>query len=184
MADARVQLEAQTQAYQQLQKGACRASPRSRGVSRPADLSRAEQARGQCAQQLSENDLVMQARRALAARRGPEAAQELERLDEEASVYKLVGPVLVKQDLVEARSNVSKRLEFIRNERRAPARARGAAAVLSAAAASGWPRRSPRWRPKWSPHEKRRARARARRRCDAQPPPQIVRLRQRLAAAV
>jgi prefoldin beta subunit len=31
-------------------------------------------------------------------------------------VFKLIGPVLVKQDLVEAKSNVGKRLEFIGNE--------------------------------------------------------------------
>jgi prefoldin beta subunit len=31
-------------------------------------------------------------------------------------VYKLIGPVLIKQDLVEAKSNVEKRLEFIQNE--------------------------------------------------------------------
>jgi prefoldin beta subunit len=31
-------------------------------------------------------------------------------------VFKLVGPVLVKQDQAEAKSNVDKRLEFIRGE--------------------------------------------------------------------
>ena len=31
-------------------------------------------------------------------------------------MYKLIGPVLIKQDLVEAKSNVQKRLEFIQNE--------------------------------------------------------------------
>jgi len=31
-------------------------------------------------------------------------------------VYKLIGPVLVKQDQVEAKSNVETRLEFIRSE--------------------------------------------------------------------
>jgi prefoldin beta subunit len=43
-------------------------------------------------------------------------SQELEKLDEDANVYKLIGPVLIKQDLVEAKSNVGKRLEFISNE--------------------------------------------------------------------
>ena len=38
-------------------------------------------------------------------------------LEPEASVFKLVGPVLVKQDLVEARANVGKRLEYITAER-------------------------------------------------------------------
>lgn len=37
-------------------------------------------------------------------------------LDEDANVYKLVGPVLVKQDPVEAKANVSKRLDFINGE--------------------------------------------------------------------
>lgn len=44
------------------------------------------------------------------------ARQELELLDDEANVYKLVGPALIKQDLVEAKSNVSKRVEYIQNE--------------------------------------------------------------------
>ncbi|OQS06724.1 hypothetical protein THRCLA_20302 [Thraustotheca clavata] len=42
--------------------------------------------------------------------------QELDLLDDNAKVYKLVGPVLLKQDTSEAKSNVSKRLEFIQNE--------------------------------------------------------------------
>lgn len=46
--------------------------------------------------------------------------QELELLDDEANVYKLVGPALIKQDLVEAKSNVSKRVEYIKNEMYVP----------------------------------------------------------------
>lgn len=42
--------------------------------------------------------------------------QELEKLEDDANVFKLIGPVLIKQDLVEAKSNVGKRLEFISNE--------------------------------------------------------------------
>lgn len=42
--------------------------------------------------------------------------QELDVLEEDAAVYKLVGPMLIKQDLVEAKSNVSKRLEYIGGE--------------------------------------------------------------------
>lgn len=37
-------------------------------------------------------------------------------LDEEANVYKLIGPALIKQDPVEAKSNVETRLELIRSE--------------------------------------------------------------------
>jgi prefoldin beta subunit len=39
--------------------------------------------------------------------------QELELLDDDAKVYKQIGPALVHQDHMEATSNVSKRLEFI-----------------------------------------------------------------------
>jgi hypothetical protein len=39
--------------------------------------------------------------------------QELKLLSEDANVYKMIGPVLVRQDTLEARSNVDKRLEFI-----------------------------------------------------------------------
>lgn len=37
-------------------------------------------------------------------------------LDEESNIYKLIGPVFVRQDLVEATSNVKKRLEYIGSE--------------------------------------------------------------------
>ncbi|KAL5666257.1 hypothetical protein ACJX0J_026365, partial [Zea mays] len=39
--------------------------------------------------------------------------EELELLSDGANVYKLIGPVLVKQDLVEAKANVKKRIEYI-----------------------------------------------------------------------
>ena len=42
--------------------------------------------------------------------------QEFKLLEDDASVFKLVGPVLVKQDLQEARSNVGKRIEYIKEE--------------------------------------------------------------------
>merc|ERR1740117_1685913 len=41
---------------------------------------------------------------------------EFKLLEEDASVFKLVGPVLVKQDLQEARANIQKRMEFIKIE--------------------------------------------------------------------
>lgn len=37
-------------------------------------------------------------------------------LEDDNDVFKLVGPVLVKQDRMEAQSNVDKRLNFISNE--------------------------------------------------------------------
>lgn len=41
---------------------------------------------------------------------------ELELIKKDAQVYKLIGPVLVKQDLEEARQNVTKRMEYISKE--------------------------------------------------------------------
>lgn len=58
-------------------------------------------ARQQAQQQLSENEMVL---------------KELEILEDDAKVYKLTGPVLIKQDLSEARGNVEKRLDYIRAE--------------------------------------------------------------------
>ena len=46
----------------------------------------------------------------------PLCMQELELASEDAKVYKLIGPTLIKQDPVEAKSNVNKRLEFIQGE--------------------------------------------------------------------
>ena len=42
--------------------------------------------------------------------------EELGRLDEGADVYKLIGPVLVKQDLGEVKMNVKNRLALITKE--------------------------------------------------------------------
>ncbi|KAB2600405.1 hypothetical protein D8674_010676 [Pyrus ussuriensis x Pyrus communis] len=41
---------------------------------------------------------------------------ELDLLSEEANVFKLIGPVLVKQDLAEGKANVQKRIEYISEE--------------------------------------------------------------------
>lgn len=37
-------------------------------------------------------------------------------MNEDANVYKLIGPVLVKQDMAEANANVKKRIEYISAE--------------------------------------------------------------------
>lgn len=42
--------------------------------------------------------------------------QELDLLDGSNTVFKLIGPVLVKQDLDEAKATVAKRLEYINGE--------------------------------------------------------------------
>ena len=42
--------------------------------------------------------------------------KELDRLEDGAEVYKLIGPVLVRQELTEAKQNVQKRIDYIRKE--------------------------------------------------------------------
>jgi hypothetical protein len=42
--------------------------------------------------------------------------QELALLDDSSTVYKLIGPAMIKQDLMEANTNVAKRLEYIQGE--------------------------------------------------------------------
>lgn len=42
--------------------------------------------------------------------------QELKLLDDDANVFKAVGPVLVRQDLMEARTNVTNRLDYIKKD--------------------------------------------------------------------
>jgi prefoldin beta subunit len=42
--------------------------------------------------------------------------QEFSQLDSSNTVYKLIGPVLVKQDQADAKANVETRLEYIRSE--------------------------------------------------------------------
>ena len=43
-------------------------------------------------------------------------SQELAKLKKENAVYKLIGPVLVKQEQAEARADVDRRLAFIKSE--------------------------------------------------------------------
>jgi prefoldin beta subunit len=95
-----------------------------------ADTQKSLRARQQFMQQMHENDMVLKVgrqqisaqRSRFASRPGREAylaaaaAQELELLEDDAVVYKAIGPALVKQDPMEAKSNVRKRLEFIKNE--------------------------------------------------------------------
>ncbi|CAM9950524.1 unnamed protein product [Pylaiella littoralis] len=66
-----------------------------------AELQTLAASRGQFYQQANENGMVK---------------QELNLLEDEAPVFKLVGPVLMKQDLEEAKQNVAKRLELIERE--------------------------------------------------------------------
>ncbi|WVZ77153.1 hypothetical protein U9M48_025051 [Paspalum notatum var. saurae] len=100
-----------------------------------ADISKNHQVRKQYTIQVGENELVLKARApaALPLLSSPElevcwfrresslhltrgCLQELELLSDGANVYKLIGPVLVKQDLAEAKANVKKRIEYISAE--------------------------------------------------------------------
>ncbi|RPA98791.1 Prefoldin beta-like protein [Choiromyces venosus 120613-1] len=65
------------------------------------DMSTIVQARQKLDSQLQENKSVQ---------------KEFANLPSEANIYKLIGPVLVKQDKSEAVMNVDKRLEFITSE--------------------------------------------------------------------
>ncbi|XP_042349519.1 prefoldin subunit 6 [Plectropomus leopardus] len=65
------------------------------------DVSKSMAARQKLETQLTENNIVK---------------EELDLLDSTNIVYKLIGPVLVKQDLDEAKSTVTKRLEYINGE--------------------------------------------------------------------
>lgn len=42
--------------------------------------------------------------------------KELDLLKSEDDVFKLIGPVLIKQDVEEAKQNVAKRMEYISSE--------------------------------------------------------------------
>eukprot|EP00904_Undaria_pinnatifida_P003164 jgi/Undpi1/12849/HiC_scaffold_7.g02516.m1 len=65
------------------------------------ELQTLAESRNQFYQQANENGMVK---------------QELDLLEDSAPVFKLVGPVLMKQDLEEAKQNVAKRLELIERE--------------------------------------------------------------------
>ena len=65
------------------------------------EVAKLQSGAGQANTQIMENDMVL---------------KELELLEEDAQVFKLIGPVLVKQELVEVKTNVSKRIEFIKND--------------------------------------------------------------------
>lgn len=86
---------------------------------RCTDLQKHEQAIKQFMQQHNECDMVKKVwgsspTNALTPWRN--LHQELDLVEDDNDVFKLVGPVLVKQDRMEAQSNVEKRLSFISNE--------------------------------------------------------------------
>uniref|UniRef100_A0A804KW50 Prefoldin subunit 6 n=1 Tax=Musa acuminata subsp. malaccensis TaxID=214687 RepID=A0A804KW50_MUSAM len=84
-------LESQANALSKIQKGA-------HAHTHALYIAKNHQVRKQYTIQLGENELVL---------------TELELLNENSNVYKLIGPVLVKQDIAEANANVRKRIEYI-----------------------------------------------------------------------
>ncbi|EGR34295.1 prefoldin subunit 6, putative [Ichthyophthirius multifiliis] len=65
------------------------------------DLQKLNEGRQRLLEQQNESDLVK---------------KEVDLLEEGANIFKLIGPVLVKQTLQESKQTIEKRLEFIRKE--------------------------------------------------------------------
>ncbi|KAG8448535.1 hypothetical protein GDO86_015577 [Hymenochirus boettgeri] len=65
------------------------------------EISNSMSARQKLEAQITENNIVK---------------EELALLDDSNTVFKLIGPVLVKQDLEEAKSTVDKRIQYINGE--------------------------------------------------------------------
>ncbi|KAG8725397.1 hypothetical protein FRC09_000038 [Ceratobasidium sp. 395] len=84
------------------------------------DLQTAVESRQRLDAQLNENELVKKVCAGVfpvrESKRSGLSIEEFATLKSHNTVYKLVGPVLVKQDQEEAKSNVNKRLEYIRGE--------------------------------------------------------------------
>ncbi|CAL9184695.1 unnamed protein product [Musa hybrid cultivar] len=106
-------LENQANALSKIQKGTCHLSPFFSLLN--------HQVRKQYTIQLGENELVLKGFAFLLLVMFKKinwlwSCKELELLNENSNVYKLIGPVLVKQDLAEANANVRKRIEYISAE--------------------------------------------------------------------
>eukprot|EP00210_Caulerpa_lentillifera_P009439 g9000.t1 len=86
--------------FQTVQKGKTQMSTVQKSTYRicSLELQKTQQSRQQLVQQKSENEM------------------ELNRLPDDANVYKLIGPALIKQDPVESKANVQKRIEYISGE--------------------------------------------------------------------
>ncbi|CAD5185350.1 unnamed protein product [Musa acuminata subsp. malaccensis] len=103
-------LESQANALSKIQKGA-------HAHTHALYIAKNHQVRKQYTIQLGENELVLTvffpfSQSYFVLLRSSEGF-ELELLNENSNVYKLIGPVLVKQDIAEANANVRKRIEYI-----------------------------------------------------------------------
>jgi len=66
-----------------------------------SDMAKSLEGKRSCMESQHENEMAM---------------KEFELLEEDANVFKMIGPVLVKKDLVEAKHDVKSRLDYIKNE--------------------------------------------------------------------
>jgi prefoldin beta subunit len=87
-------------------------------IQQSAEAKTIEEEMGAYRQIEAQQNGVLQSRNGLIAQLNENkmVKEELDKLEDEAPVYKLIGPVLMSQDLEEARQNVDKRIEFIHGE--------------------------------------------------------------------
>jgi prefoldin beta subunit len=92
----------QTQIQQQFMRAATQYNEYNAQVSKNSDeITQTRQNEATILAQLNENQIVK---------------KELDLVGEDGDVYKLIGPVLVKQETFDANSNVEKRIEFLQRE--------------------------------------------------------------------
>lgn len=118
MADQK-QLRALSDEYEKLQGGKSHSStPIKFRSNKDTEMSELVQARQKLESQFTENQGVKKAnfQSPPSCTYSTDFTKEFASLDEEANIYKLVGPVLLKQDPTEARSTVDSRLEYIEKE--------------------------------------------------------------------
>lgn len=102
MADPQSQLRSLSDEYEKLQSGTYIPTlTKHIPILTKSELTTRVQARQKLESQFTENQGVQ---------------KEFSTLDDEAKIYKLVGPVLLKQDTVEAKGTVDSRLEYIGGE--------------------------------------------------------------------
>lgn len=85
-------------------------------LSSDSDIQKCVGSRGKLETQLNENKTVKEVRKMTDFSRNTLMMQEMDVLEDGAIVYKLIGPVLVQQELAEARQTVEKRLDYINKE--------------------------------------------------------------------
>ena len=115
MADQQKQLQGLTDDFQKLQTGESAGGWPLGMLTRPPELQSVVEARQKLESQQQENKGVQKVPRSL-SHRVASHHQEFSTLDDGAKIYKLVGPVLLKQDRSEAVLAVDGRLEFIEKE--------------------------------------------------------------------